>query len=150
MWPKYDTNNNGALDKDEALKFIEAVLKEEFKAYDKEGNFNETELKVVYNRAFAEIDKDKDDKVTKDEMRPFIKDILNRLLITTDDFDNTKWAIKVIFLWYKSNWHILLTKYLVLLSFTYLNIFYVSFFIISKFRFYFLVMIHDDIILSQI
>lgn len=31
LWAKYDVNNSGELDKDEAMKFIQAVLEEDFK-----------------------------------------------------------------------------------------------------------------------
>ena len=68
IWSKYDTDNSGALDKEETKKFVSETL-QDMSAGD--GGVDESEFEKTFN----EFDKDGNGTIEKDEMVAFIKKV---------------------------------------------------------------------------
>ena len=69
IWVKYDDDNNGFLDKNEAKQFVKDTLMD----MSDEGAFNDTD----FDECFKEFDKDGSGTIEKDEMVEFIKKVAN-------------------------------------------------------------------------
>lgn len=75
LWKKYDSDNSGSLDKEEALKFVAEVC-----GASGGNDVDKTEFETFFN----DLDKDGSGTLEKDEIKKFIKE----LVCGSDKWDN--------------------------------------------------------------
>ncbi len=65
IWSKYDTDNNGRLDKSEMRAFVEATMTQ--------AGVNKTITDEDFKKIFEQVDKDESGTIEKDEMAILVK-----------------------------------------------------------------------------